>query len=198
MRRALFCVLSGLTVCLLCSASAFATKISAADYPLRVHVFMISEHFQYYYGSLVHSDGNGRANLYENSMPAAFDFDFRCNVRLMNNMGYETYMARWKKPGSSMELLIPDMGHPDKVDLCVLAVSMKTGMAYYKRNGLTLEEPSAAFKDWMVKHQYDPEHGLNQPVDLTQGGPTVNEVGPATPPAAPPAQPQPQSPPPPQ
>jgi hypothetical protein len=54
----------------------------------------------------------------------------------------------------------------------------------------------------MVKHQYDPEHGLNQPINLTQGGPTVNEDTPATPPnqAAPPAQalPQPQAPPQPQ
>lgn len=191
MRRALFCVLSSLAVCLLFSPAALAGKISSADYPLRVHVFMISEHFQYYYGSLVHSDGNGRANLYENSMPSAFDFNFRCNVRLMGSMGYETYMARWRKPGSTIELLIPDMGHPDKVDLCILDVSMKTGMAYYKRAGITLEEPAAAFKDWMTKHQYDPEHGLNQPINLTQGGPTVNEdAPPAAPAQAAPPQPQ--------
>jgi hypothetical protein len=195
-------MLGGLAVCLLCSTEASAGKISAADYPLRVHVFMISEHFQYYYGSLTRSDGNGRANLYENSTPSAFDFDFRCNVRLMGSMGYETYMARWKKPGSTMELLIPDMGHPDKVDLCVLDVAMKGGMAYYKRAGITLEEPVASFKDWMVKHQYDPEHGLNQPINLSQGGPTVSEDAPSITPnqAAPPAQApsQPQAPPPPQ
>jgi hypothetical protein len=48
---------------------------------------------------------------------------------------------------------------------CDLAVTLKEDTAYVKHNGLMDEEPAAKFKDWMVRHQYDPEHGLNQPVN---------------------------------
>ena len=46
-------------------------------------------------------DGEGRANLYENSQPRGFDFKYVCDERLMNSMGYETFPARWKKSMSS-------------------------------------------------------------------------------------------------
>jgi len=64
---------------------------------------------------------------------------------------------------------------------CDLQVTLKEDTAYYKHNGLLDEEPARKLKDWMVRHQYDPEHGLNQPVNP-----------PAAPvPAAAPAQPAP-------
>ncbi|MDR3751475.1 MAG: hypothetical protein P4K94_08325 [Terracidiphilus sp.] len=208
MRRAFFCMLSGLAVCMLLSITAFASKLNASDYPLRVHIFNDSGRSHYYYGyryssgSLSSVDGEGRANLYENGMPEAFDFSYRCHVQLMFSMGFETYMARWKKRGQTLELLLPEMGHPDKADLCELQVMMKDGVAYYKHNALMGSEPSAKLKEWMVKHQYDPEHGLNDPINLNQAGPSVNPGDPSMTPnqPMPPSQvpPQPQAPPPPQ
>jgi hypothetical protein len=47
---------------------------------------------------------------------------------------------------------------------------MKDGMAYFKGPNGIGEEPSANFKAWMEKHQYDPEHGLNQPIRTPQPG----------------------------
>lgn len=183
MRRSLVAALCCLALSLACSAAAWAGKLNAADYPLRVHIFGLSGHAQYYYGSLMHTDGSGRANLYENSTPTAFDFNFRCGFRLMTSIGFETYMARWKKPGSTMELLVPEVGHADKADLCELEVTMKPGEAYLKHNGIIGEESASMFKEWMVKHQYDPEHGLNEPIRTA-------EQPAGAPPATPPAQQQ--------
>jgi len=38
--------------------------------------------------------------------------------------------------------------------------------AYYRHNGAVDEEPEATFKDWMDRHQYDPENGKNDPVPV--------------------------------
>ena len=48
--------------------------------------------------------------------------------------------------------------------LDLLKVAMKQDTVYIRRNGQVREEPAARFKQWMVKHQYDPEHGMNEPV----------------------------------
>jgi hypothetical protein len=164
MRRALISSLSGLAACLLLSTFALAGKTSAADYPLRVHIFSYNGHSHYYDRSLEMVDGEGRANLYENSEPKGFDFSYRCADRLRVSPGYETYMARWKKPGREIEILLPVFGKPGAVDGCVLEVLMKD-TTYTRHNGLIGEEPVSDFKNWMDKHQYDPEHGKDQPVN---------------------------------
>jgi hypothetical protein len=168
MRRALFCILSGIVGSLVFSMTAMAGGHNAADYPLRVHIFQHNSHSHYYRGSLDAVDGEGRANLYENGDPHAFDFGYRCGDRLVNSMGYETYFARWKKPGKVLEVLLPVMGKPGAAEACELDVLLKN-TAYYRHNGELNEEPVEAFKSWMVKHQYDPEHGLNEPVAAVAG-----------------------------
>jgi hypothetical protein len=164
MRRiALFC-LPGLALCLLFSTAAQAKKLNSADFPLRVHLFTHNDHSHYRSGMLDYAEGEGRANLYENGDPKAFDYSYRCGSRLMNSIGYETYMARWKKQDRSLEILLPVMGKPDAAETCEVKVDMKPGMAYYHHNGMVSEQPSAVRKQWMIEHQYDPEHGLNEPV----------------------------------
>ena len=165
MRPAFFYVLIALAACLLLSTSAMAGTLNSADYPLRVHIFQHNGHSHYYHHteSLDEVDGEGRANLYENSLPHGFDFGYRCGERLMNSVGYETYFARWKKPGKTLEILLPVMGKPGAADACELKVEMKN-IAYHRHDGAVEEEPEAAFKDWMDKHKYDPEKGLIEPV----------------------------------
>ncbi len=158
MRRVFLCAL------LLLPAAAFAGKWTAADFPLRVHIFEHNGYSHYRYQNLDAVDGEGRANLYENGMPRGFDFGYRCVDRLRNSIGYETYMARWKKTGRVLEILLPQLGgKPGAMESCELHVTMKD-TAYFKHNGLINEESQQQFKDWMVKHQYDPEQGLNEPV----------------------------------
>ena len=172
MRRMFFFSLSGMVGCLLLSTVALAGKTSAADYPLRVHIFSYNGHSHYYSGTLDMVDGEGRANLYENGEPRGFDFSYRCADRLRASPGFETYMARWKKPGKDIEILLPVFGKPGAADGCELKVLMKDS-AYTRHNGLLGEEPAAAFKEWMVKHQYDPEHGKDLPVNPPNAQPAT-------------------------
>jgi hypothetical protein len=134
-----------------------------ADYPFRVHIFNHNG-YSHYYGydgarSLEGVDGEGRANLFENSLPRAFDFHYQCEERLMNSEGYDTLPARWKKPNLELEVLMPVSGKT-----CKFHVAMKDGVAYRAANGKFGEEPAEKFKAWMEKYQYDPEHGKNIPI----------------------------------
>jgi hypothetical protein len=165
MRKANILWMAGLVCCLLGPTSAYAGKTTAADFPLRVHVFSYNGHSHYSYGSLDMVDGEGRANLFENGEPKGFDFSYRCEDRLRVSPGYETYMARWKKSGRVLEILLPQFGKPGAEDGCELKVLMKDS-AYIRHNGLLGEEPAADFKAWMVKHDYDPEHGKNEPAKV--------------------------------
>jgi hypothetical protein len=85
----------------------------------------------------------------------------------MNSEGYETYPARWRKPGKELEILLPAMG-----GVCDLKVEMKPDIVYHRHKGSLSEEPAAKYKEWMAKVQYDPEHGKNQPLEAdSESGP---------------------------
>jgi hypothetical protein len=53
--------------------------------------------------------------------------------------------------------------------------------AYVQHNGLLGVEPSDRFKEWMVKHDYDPEHGKNTPTLNPSTGPSANAPQAASP-----------------
>jgi len=163
MRHHVFLVLSVFVVALLLPTIGFAAH-NPSDYPLRVHIFSHNGYSHYYGVSGVRSlqdvDGEGRANLYENSQPRAFDFHYECEERLMDSEGFDTLPARWKKPNLELEVLLPLSGKT-----CKFHVAMKDGTAYHAPNGkFSGEMPADKFKEWMVKYQYDPEHGKNMPV----------------------------------
>ena len=103
-------------------------------------------------------EGEGRANLYENSQPRAFDFSYRCAARLLDWLGYDTYPARWKTPGRELEIMQPAT---DKT--CVVSAALKENIAYTFTNDRIEEETSYVFKQWMVLNQYDPERGKEVP-----------------------------------
>lgn len=182
MRRVPICVLSGITGFFLLAASAWAGKLNPADYPLRVHIVFRNSVLHYHglgggSSSLEGVDGMGGANLFENGEPRGFDFTYQCDQPLTPEPGFETFMARWKKPDRVIEILMPVIGgKPGQMNSCDLKVTLKPGTAYFRRNGGVAEEPAAAFKEWMVRHQYDPEHGKNEPVRIkaAQPGPGSN------------------------
>jgi hypothetical protein len=168
-----------MAACALFSTLAFAGGHNPADYPLRVHIFQHNSHSHYYRQTqtLESVDGEGRANLYENGEPRGFDYSYRCGERLRNSPGFETYLARWKKRDQTLEILLPKMGKPGAADACELHVDMKD-FAYFRHNGQVDTEPGTAFKQWMEKHQYDPEHGKDDPVSTA---PERTETGPDAP-----------------
>jgi hypothetical protein len=173
-----------LVACLLFSTVALAGH-NPADYPLRVHIFTFNGYSHYYrtggYGSsssLDAVDGEGRANLYQNGQPRGVDFAYHCSVRLRVSPGFETYMAKWKKQDRVLEILMPKFGgKPGDMDSCDLNVTMKEDTVYTRQNGQMNETPAAKFKAWMDAHQYDPEHGKNNPVYPPPAQPVSGQAG---------------------
>jgi len=138
-----------------------------------VHIFVHNSNPHYYHQTLDWVDGEGRANLFENGEPRGFDYGYRCSERLRNSAGFETYPARWKKQDQTLEILLPKLGNSSATVSCDLKVDMKD-FAYYRRDGSLETEPPAVFKEWMQNHQYDPEHGKNEPVRVTPERPAAD------------------------
>jgi hypothetical protein len=179
MRRTCVCGPGVFAICILVSTVAFASKVNTADYPLRVHI-VDRNGVRHYHGfggglsDLEAVDGMGQANLFENGQPLGFDFTYQCGQPITHQSTYETFMARWKKPGRSIEIIQPIIGgKPGDMSSCELKVTMKQNTIYLYRNGGLGEEPSAKFKEWMAAHQYDPEHGNNEPVNTEPAKPAA-------------------------
>ena len=178
MRSAVLRSLGAFAACLLLTSPLLAAKFQPADYPLRVHVLWRNGTRHYYHmggaatSGLDQVDGLGQANLFENGQPRGFDFNYTCGQPITPQTGYETFLARWKKQDRELEILMPVMGgKPGEMNSCDLKVSMKPDSVYIRRNGDVGEEPTASFKAWMEKHEYDPEHGKDQPVNLNSPTP---------------------------
>lgn len=146
--------------------ASFAVAIHAesrnpADYPLRIHIYRRNETTFYHYTQTQEAKGEGRANLFEGGEPKGVDFQFECDTRLQTSSGYETFPARWKKPGQELVILQPQFGR-NGYDTCRLKVLVKD-FVYVSHEGNLMSEPVDAFKQWMTKHDYDPEHGKDTP-----------------------------------
>jgi len=148
-----------------------------ADYPLRVHIYRRNETTFYHNHQTEEAKGEGRANLFEGGEPKGIDFQFECDTRLQTSSGFETFPAKWKKPGQELIILQPQFGK-NSYDTCKLKVMVKD-FVYVSRNGNLASEPAEVFKQWMVKHEYDPEHGKNTPTQMTPAA--TNPTPPATP-----------------
>ncbi len=159
-------ILRYLVVCvLLGSILLIAESKKPADYPLRLHIFNRSETTFYHNRLVDETKGEGRANLFENGEPHAIDFSFECPDKLMPSFGFETYPARWKKPNEVLVILVAEKGKTNKYFTCDLKTTVKD-YAYVLMNGRLASEPPAKYKEWMLKHEYDPEHGKDQPLNL--------------------------------
>jgi hypothetical protein len=152
-----------LCACLLfTSAALHAESKNPADYPLRIHIFGHNQTTFYYGHFAEESKGEGRANLFANSEAQGVDFTFDCSEKLKSSFGYETYPAKWKKPNQELTVLLPVFGKSNAYFTCNLKTQLKD-YAYATQNGRMTSEPTAMFKNWMMKHDYDPEHGKNIP-----------------------------------
>jgi hypothetical protein len=172
-------IASTLIVLAALAPGAIAASPKLTDFPLRVHIVQNSNRTHYERHLIDYVDGEGRANLFENSQPRGFDYGFRCADRVRLSDGYETYPARWKKPGRELEVLQPVMGKPGETWSCTLKVEMKDSV-FVRHNGMVGTEPAAQMKDWMDKRQYDPEHGKEQPLDAASGSPATGGATPSS------------------
>jgi hypothetical protein len=155
-----------LGLCLLLASTALhAESKNPADYPLRIHIYGRSQTTFYHGRSADESKGDGRANLFANGEVYGVDFSYDCSEKLRASIGYETYQAKWKKPNQELVVLLPVFGKTNAYFTCNLKTGMKDDV-YVTHNGGMTSEPSSEFKAWMVRHNYDPEHGKNIPANL--------------------------------
>jgi hypothetical protein len=157
------------------AASGWAESKSLADYPLRLHIFSRNETTFYHHEWVDEAKGEGRANLFENGEAHGLDFNFNCSEKIKASFGFETYPAKWKKPGKQLTVLFPEFGKSGSYFTCTVNTDVKD-FAYAGRNGRMESEPVADFKRWMVNHDYDPEHGKDvpkrtQPADAAKANP---------------------------
>jgi len=145
--------------------SLYAESHNPADYPLRIHIYRRSETTFYHNRQAEETKGEGRANLFEGGEPKGLDFQFECDTKLQTSSGFETFPAKWKKPGQELVVLQPQFGK-NSYDTCRLKVMVKD-FVYVARNGNLTTEPAAVFEQWMKKHEYDPEHGKNMPIQVS-------------------------------
>ena len=165
---------------LLTAATLNGESKNIADYTLRIHIYSRDE-TTFYHGRIEEeAKGEGRGNLFENGDVHGVDFNFACDEKLKSSFGYETYPARWKKPGQVLTVLLPVFGKSNTYFTCNLNTAVKDTV-YFRRNGKLTAESPAQYKSWMLKHDYDPEHGKNVPTKLDPSAPDA-EANAAAPP----------------
>jgi hypothetical protein len=155
---------------LLSSTAVNAESKNMADYKLRIHVFGRNETTFYHARIEEEAKGEGRANLFENGIAHGVDFSFECDQKLKNSFGYETYPARWKKPGQELIVLLPVFGKSNAYFTCNFKTDVKN-YTYTRVQGRLVSESPDKYKAWMTRHEYDPENGKDQPVKTSAGDP---------------------------
>jgi hypothetical protein len=173
--------LSAIVGCLAFAAGARAAGPDPSNYPLRVHVLKFTSQSPQPKNKTTtsddpnYTDGMGIADLFENGQPQGFEFNYSCTEPMKASSGYGTYPARWKRRGKILEILLPRAGKPWELQTCDLNAELINGMVFCWKNSKVAEESAAMLMDWMVKHQYDPENGKDEPVILageSTDGPT--------------------------
>jgi len=139
-----------------------------ADYPLRISIFGRSQTTFYRFHEVDEAKGDGRANLFDGNGVHGVDFNYDCSQKLRASFGYETYPARWKKPGKELVVLFPVFGKTGSYWTCNLNTDVKDFTYFRRRDGELASEPEAQYVDWMTRHNYDPVHGKDTP---TQAAP---------------------------
>ena len=173
-----------LSLCLLLSPTAIAGgSPNPADFPLRIRIFNRTETNFYHRRVEEEAKGEGRANLFENSEAHGVDFSFECSEKVKDSFGFETYPARWKKPGQKLQVLLPKFGKTGEFFTCDFNTDVKT-YVYTSHDGKLGQESVAEYKAWMVRHDYDPEHGKDMPTKTPAGSDPASTKAP-TPPGAP-------------
>jgi hypothetical protein len=168
-------LLQSFAACLLLSGTAMnADSKNIADYPLRIHIFNRNETTFYHNRIEEEAKGEGRGNLFGNGAVKGVEFTFDCDQKLKASFGYETYPAKWKKPDQELTVLLPVFGKSNAYFTCRLKTAVKD-FAYVAHDGKLGSETPAQFKAWMVKHDYDPEHGKDTPTKLDPVAPPAGQ-----------------------
>ena len=163
---------------LLSATGTNADSKNIADYTLRIRVF--SKDSTTFYSSRIveESKGEGRGDIFEGVDVHGVDFNFACDEKFKASFEYETYPAKWKKPGQVLTVLLPVFGKSNTYFTCNFSTDVKD-FVYIRQNGRMGSEPEARYKVWMAKHDYDPVHGKESPTKLDAEDPEAAPDAPA-------------------
>ena len=187
MQRALLFGLSAIAACFAFSTEAFASGPNPENYPLRVHILKYASRTSPRRGGKDPSgmqefvDGQGVADLFENGDPRGFEFTSSCTDPPIASSGYGSFPARWKKKERTLEILLPQTGKPWNWVSCDLRTEMTEGLVFFWKNGSPAVEAAKTLKEWMVKHQYNPEQGKDEPILAVGELPAPGGTGPSDP-----------------
>jgi hypothetical protein len=129
---------------------------------MRIHIFSRSQTIFYHREWLDDTQGEGRANLFEGNDVHGVDFNYNCGRKLRSSFGYETYPARWRKPGRELVVLMPVFGKASAYWTCDLNTDVKD-FVYTAHHGHMGAVPEQKILQWMARHNYDPVHGKDVP-----------------------------------
>jgi hypothetical protein len=118
-----------------------------ADYALEVHLlqetsnsypaaYSTSQYWRY--------QGTGRANLYVNNLPSAFDFTYDCAYRIFAGPG-RSYRAKWLEPQKRLEVLAAPAGRPNSYYGCEFETVVKPDVYFVVMAGAINEVPREEF-----------------------------------------------------
>jgi hypothetical protein len=171
---------SAIALLLLSTSALNADSKNIADYTLRIRILGKNSTTFYHNRIEEESKGEGRGDLFESDDVHGVDFNFACDEKFKASFGYETYPARWKKPGKVLTVLLPIFGKSNTYFTCNFNTDVKD-FVYTRHNGGMSSEPEAKYKLWMAKYAYDPVHGKEMPVNLSSADADADPA-----PAAPP------------
>jgi hypothetical protein len=117
----------GLTVSVL---FLFAVSLQAGksptDYPLQIQVIESHWHWHRYRSQVSdYVDGWGRGDIRDGDSVRGFDFSYTSAEPFHRTIGDAHYLAKWKKESLKMEMLVGEIGAPDKYHTYDLKTSIR-------------------------------------------------------------------------
>jgi hypothetical protein len=117
----------GLTVSVL---FLFAVSLQAGksptDYPLQVQVIESHWHWHRYRSQVSdYVDGWGRGDIRDGDSVRGFDFSYTSPEPFHRTIGDAHYLAKWKRESLKMEMLVGEIGAPDKYHTYDLKTSVR-------------------------------------------------------------------------
>jgi hypothetical protein len=135
----------------LLSVALLAGK-NPADYPLQIQV--IESHWNRpvspvdrRFGTV---DGWGRGNIKDSDSIRGFDFSYSSVEPFHRTVGDARYLAKWKKDGLKMELIVGEIGSPDKYRTYDLKTSVREDV-YIRGSDGAVAVSQQEYKDKYVK-----------------------------------------------
>ena len=133
-------------------AITLLTAKDLADYPLQIQV--IESHWNRpvspvdrRFGTV---DGWGRGNIKDGDSVHGFDFSYSSVEPFHRTVGDARYLAKWKKDGLKMELIVGEIGAPDKYRTYDLKTSVREDV-YVRGSDGAVAVSQQEFKDKYVK-----------------------------------------------